>query len=230
MLTAPVPVPSTHESLLLAVLERGRQHWAAFYHRYERIIRAWYQQLRLPESTCDDLMQDLFGEMPCKLHSYQRVDKAGATNPFRSWLRAVVRNSGIDHIHERTRKSADHAGPYGDLDRFPDRRGAEVLASKLRDANLRDALAAAERVRRRVHSETWAAYELAYLYGRPAKVVAELTGKTEGAIYVIVHRVNKSIREEYHALLETPAEPDTTGTEDEPTVSERRPIGTLPPR
>lgn len=196
--------PSTHPSLLEGVRARCSRAWGLFSRRYARIIRRWCERHRLPPDACDDLFQDLLLALPRKLLAYQREDDDGGVNPFRSWLRAVVRHAAADVFRRRDRRPADYAAGGIDLNTIPTLAGD--LEGQLADTHRADVAAIVRAVRAKVAAETWAVYEQVNLLDRPPADVAARFGKTVTAVYMTVHRVNRMLRAEYHRRMTTPAD------------------------
>ncbi len=150
-------------------------------------------------TDAEDLAQSFMADVPRKLHTYRLVNDDGEPNRFRSWLKAVVERMVIDFRRAIKSRTADHApGGRGPLDRMTaalSAAAASEMADELATAFEHDIAAAVEAVKRRVRPETWAAYERYELLGEAIEGVARSLGKTVGAVFVAVNRVNRMLAE-----------------------------------
>jgi RNA polymerase sigma factor (sigma-70 family) len=186
--------PSTHVSLLEAVTASHREAWQAFFHRYAPVIRRWCRRHSLPPHATDDVSQTLMADMPRKLRTYSRAKADGGSNRFRAWLRAVVRHEVVNHV----RGAAQSCEP------LPTNLAAvDELEDDLTAIHRADVRAVVEAVRRKIQPDTWTIYEEVHLAGRAAQDVADQHGKSVGAVFVAVNRVNRMLRDEYQALLKS---------------------------
>lgn len=186
--------PSTHVSLFQAVADSHREAWLTFFHRYAPVIRLWCRRHNLPPDAADDVSQTLMADMPRKLRTYSREKADGGSNRFRAWLRAVVRHEVVNHV----RGAAQSGEP------LPTNLAAvDELRDDLTAIHEADVRAVVEAVRRKIQPDTWTVYEEVHLAGRAAQDVADQHGKSVGAVFVAVNRVNRMLRDEYQALLKS---------------------------
>ena len=196
--------PSTHASLITKLQEREAEAWAQFFGRYQRVILNWCARKGLPLSDAEDLAQNFMADAPRKLRTYELVNCEGQPNRFRSWLKTVIDRKVIDFRRAVANRSADHA--TGDdrllstIDEVFSRNAIRDMTGDLAEAFDRDIETAVASIRGRIKPDTWAAYERYELLDESPKAIAESLGKTVGAVFVAVNRVN-SMLAEYGSLL-----------------------------
>lgn len=213
--------PSTHVSLLQAVTGSHHEAWQAFFHRYTPVIRRWCRRHGLRPDAADDVSQTLMADMPRKLRTYSRAKANGGSNRFRAWLRAVVRHEVVNHVRGAAQCGEPLPTTLAAVDEL------EYDLTAIHEADVR---AVVEAVRRKIQPDTWTIYEEVHLAGRAAQEAADRHGKSVGAVFVAVNRVNRLLRDEYQALLKSRPDfdevsPDvivSVSTADRPSAISRR--------
>jgi DNA-directed RNA polymerase specialized sigma24 family protein len=224
--------PSTHNSLLAKLRERESEAWALFFRRYQGIILGWCRRKGLPASDSDDLLQCFMSDAPRKLQSYQWVNADGEPNRFRAWLKTIIDRKVADFRRDARLRTADYA--FGGtemptrLTRLIDLTESREMAEELASAYERDIADVVARVRQRVRTETWIAFERYELLGESAQDTARILGKTVGAVYLAVHRINRMLAEIGRELFSSDTIDDTCGGHDE-AMPERENTGPIHP-
>jgi RNA polymerase sigma-70 factor (ECF subfamily) len=138
---------------------------------------------RVAADRVDDVVQDVLLTLHRSRHTYD------PSRPFLAWLRAIADRRAIDLLRSVARRNARevHAPASYDLQIDP-ALSADRLIEKRQDASsVRDAVAGLPANQR-------AAIENIVFKERSLKETSMLTGKSEGAIKVSLHRALKALR------------------------------------
>jgi RNA polymerase sigma-70 factor (ECF subfamily) len=169
--------------------------WGEFVHRYRGRIHAWCREWGLQPADADDVTQIVLVKLTDKLREFH-YDPAGS---FRAWLRTVTQHAWSDflRLQPRTAGSGD-SHVWRQLDSVEARADLE---QRLADAFDQELLGVAMlRVRRRVAAQTWEAFRLTALEGRPGVTAAKELGMPVAHVFVAKHRVQKLLRKEVRYL------------------------------
>jgi len=174
--------PSTHPSLLARVQEQQAEAWAVFFRRYQAVILGWCRRKGLSHTDADEVTQAFLVEAPRKLRAYHLVDDDGEPNRFRSWLKTVIERRIADYRRAAVRRERIEAALTADA--------AHEVADELLDALAHEVESVVASVRARVRPVTWETFERCELLDESPAEVARSLGKTQGAVFVAVHRVH----------------------------------------
>jgi RNA polymerase sigma-70 factor (ECF subfamily) len=175
-----------HEHALKLLLQRSfdgdQAAYREFLRRLSELLQAYIrrQLYRLGRAECaaEDIVQEALLAIHARWHTYDR------DMPVTAWAHAIARYKLIDFLRVTANSATD-----GSLDDVEDTLGADgtiidaVISAKMLIAALPDKL------RRSV--------ELVRLRGLSVKEAAVMTGMSEAAIKVNVHRGLKSIAREF---------------------------------
>ena len=170
--------------------------WRRFLARYESLMDGWCRLAGLQVADANDLKQSVMTGLLTALKQF-RYDPASS---FRGYLRTCANNALRKFFGERGRKPGNY-GTGGDGPRPLDDATAadpDELAALLDDSvseDLRALHRVVERVRAQVSDDTWQAYRMTAIDGRPAADVAAELGKSVAAVYTAKSRVGKLLRE-----------------------------------
>jgi RNA polymerase sigma-70 factor (ECF subfamily) len=194
------PEPSTSPTLLRELYnpENGERAWHTFLARYQPLIEAWCRGEGLNPADAEEVVARVLSSLARALRDFC-YDPAGR---FRAWLRTVVHNAVGTFRREQRRRPGDRGSGDSDvrdaLAQVPapaEESLAEDLGRRLEE-DLETARRVTEVVKAQVKSETWRAWWLTAIEGRPAAEVAAALGMTVAAVYVAKHRVGHRLREE----------------------------------
>lgn len=201
MTTAPADSPSTSPGLLRLLGDSGNDAaWGRFLARYDPLIRGWCRAARLQPADADDVRAAVLAGLVRALRDFE-YDPA---RRFRGYLRTAVNNAVYKARADRAAKSGNYGRGGAEahpLDGLPSPNGPadpDGLAAALDDgisADLRALHRAVERVRAAVGPDTWRAYLLTAVEGRPAAEAAAAVGKSVAAVYMARSRVGRLLRE-----------------------------------
>ena len=185
--------PETRPSLLIRVRDPAdKAAWQEFVEIYRPVILRLARQKGMQAADAEDVAQEVLAAV-AKAVEQRAHDSTRAR--FRTWLNRVANNailnaltrgrpdrgSGDSALQAVLNQHESHTGPDSDLLRLEYRR--EVFRW------------AARHVREEFHQDTWVAFWLTAIEGRPVEVVAKELAKNPGAIYAARSRVIRRIQE-----------------------------------
>jgi RNA polymerase sigma-70 factor (ECF subfamily) len=186
----------------LSLLERLRQApanqeaWERFVERYGRRIYGWCRAWHLQDADARDVTQMVLLKLARKMSSFV-YDPAGS---FRSWLKTVTQHALSDFVAE----SKQPGGGSGDSrvgTLLEDVEARADLAQKIEAEFDQELLDEAKlRVRQRVDSRTWEAFQLTALERQRGSAAAGQLGMTVAAVFKAKSRVQKMLQEEVRRL------------------------------
>ncbi|MCA8999754.1 MAG: sigma-70 family RNA polymerase sigma factor [Planctomycetaceae bacterium] len=188
----------TSVSLLANLREEAHREvaWEQFVRRYGGRIYEWCLLKRLQPADAEDVTQNVLIKLVRRLCDFEYHSQLS----FRGWLRRVTENAIIDFHREQRVRNADRLNPRlcELLELSEDR---EDLASRLErafDIELFDL--ARERVRARVDSRRWMAWEMTSIDQRSSQEVALELDMKVPTVYSSRYQVQKLITEEIRVL------------------------------
>ena len=155
------------------------------YQTYHRAIYRYVYHHLGDAQTAQDLTSEVFRRFLKALRS-----GSGPTRQLKAWLYRVAHNLIVDELRRRTRRNhltldETLAGTSKDTGQSPE----ELAGSTIAIARVRDALLQLTRDQRQV-------IVLKFLEGMSNAQVAEITGKTVGAVKALQHRGLDTLRQQ----------------------------------
>ncbi len=205
--------PETRVSLILKLAEPSNVvAWQEFAEIYTPMLLDAAKRKGLQPADCEDVAQEiLFGVA----RSIQRFKPDKQRAKFRTWLWRIARNLIADFIAGDQRRVSSKQGDSW-IEAASTRAHWQLTNAQREDLqrDLRSSLyrAAAARVRRRLATKTWAAFEITAIEGRSAAVASQATGSSVGAVYVARSRVMKLLSQEVERLGDIDS-PDQTASQ-----------------
>jgi RNA polymerase sigma factor (sigma-70 family) len=192
------PHGSTRASLLARLRHdpTNQEAWDEFVEYYGRHIYRWCRQWHLQDADAEDVTQEILVKLAQKLRTFAY----DPSRSFRGWLKTIAHHTWRDFIDHRARCAGGDHQVQGLLQTLEAR---EDLVQKLEEAFDHELLEAAKvRVRLRVAPQTWEAFRLAALEGRPVAEVAAAVHMQVAMVYVAKSKVQKMLQEEIRKLEE----------------------------
>jgi RNA polymerase sigma-70 factor (ECF subfamily) len=169
--------------------------WVQFTERYGRKIYAWCRRWNLSEVDAEDVTQNVLLKLTEKLQTFV-YDPAKS---FRAWLKTVARHAWSDYWSGR--KAVIATGGSMALVSLQSVEAREDLFRRLEDEFDRELLdEAMARVRIRVTSRTWEAFERTALQGQSGAEAAQGLGMKVATVFVARSKVQKMLQEEMQKL------------------------------
>ncbi len=193
--------PQTRSSLIAQVRSpEDREAWDQFVVIYRPVIYRMARRRGMQDADAQDLVQTVLMRVAGAIQSWE---KSGPETKFRHWLRRVARNA-IATAFSRRPKDAG-VGGSAMLDRLVEQpaTAADVEREFEKESMREKYLRAASVVKSDVDRDTWRAFELTVVNGQPCDEVANLIGKSVGAVYAARSRIMRRLREQVQRLQES---------------------------
>lgn len=169
--------------------------WDEFVESYGRHIYRWCRQWGLQDADAEDVTQDILLKLARKLREFTYNPEGS----FRGWLKTVAHHAWRDFVDGRSLARPATSEPVWELLYSVEAR--EDLIQKLEEAFDYELLEAAKvQVRLRVAPQTWEAFQLAAIEGRPVDEVAAKVRMQVAMVYVAKSKVKRMLQEEIQKL------------------------------
>ena len=176
--------PTTSKTLLDKIASGDEISWNDFYEKYSPIVKALAKFKGLDAAAADDVCQQV-------MLQFFKQSKTFKFDPdiarFRTYFGRIVRGKIIDYYRKK------HETPVEELEAISvDAETDHIFMDEWRKLVLQEAQA---ELKSRVAPETYQAYELFAVQGRPAKKVAEYLDCTPNQVYQAKKRCFKMMKE-----------------------------------
>jgi RNA polymerase sigma-70 factor (ECF subfamily) len=188
----------TRPSLLVRLRDaRDEESWRTFVDTYGPLLYRWCRRRGLQDADAADVSQETLAEVARCIRTFAYQPERGR---FRDRLATVTRRRLI-RFHEQRGRGVAAAG--GEADQALAQCSAEPADAEWTAAFHAHVLRVAlDRVRPHFAQDTWRAFELTWLDGRPSIEVADRLGVPIDAVYLARCRVLKRLEEEVLLLAE----------------------------
>ena len=183
-------VHALDETLVIQVARGNSAALEVLYDRYAAIVLGIILKVTGDQALAEDVLQETFWRVWQSAGTYQPQ-----RGPFTGWLFRIARNLAIDAYRRRNVRPQAISGMVGSepvLEETPDPDSdvAEQAQSKMKNRQIRKALAALPAVQRQV-------IEMAYFYGMTRQEIAEATGEALGTIHTRARLALQKLRGEF---------------------------------
>jgi RNA polymerase sigma factor (sigma-70 family) len=185
--------PETRASLIVRLKGRADQEaWREFVEIYRPVVCRLARRKGFQPADADDLAQQVLSAVAAAVGRWEPDPRRGR---FRSWLHRIAHNLIVNALTRRAPdRAAGDTAAHDLLDRQPAAEGPD--SDLLRVEARREVFHwAARRIRPEFQADTWEAFWLTAVEGRPAAEVAERLGKKVGAVYAARGRVMRRLKE-----------------------------------
>jgi RNA polymerase sigma factor (sigma-70 family) len=198
MITDTTPgIPDTSIGLLerLRTEQFDQQAWEEFVGRYQRALTSWARRWGVQGSDAQDLAQEVL----LKLVRHMRYFRYDPALSFRGWLKTVAYRTLVRQQEKSQRSLQLGESWHGHLvDSVEAREELDRLLRSQAEQELFEL--AAERVKARVKTLTWRAFEMSAIEGLSGEEAAHRLGISVSSVYVARYRVQKMLRETIHFI------------------------------
>ena len=172
---------TTDSGLLQRMAAEDEQAWIDFDSKYRGMICAVAKQRGIAPEDCDDLVQEVMLICCRRIGEFFYDRNRGH---FRSYLFAIIKNAAWQMLRRNAPVPRDIPMEYAD---DIDRMFMEQYQQFLTETVL-------ARLRERVSSQTYSAFEMLAIQQLPVEEVSKITRKTPAALYLIRHRCLRILR------------------------------------
>ncbi len=171
---------STDEKLMLKVKNGDLDALAPLFEKYNVQLYSFFLRLCKCKATSEDLTQNVFQRI-IKYRSSFRFDSR-----FRPWIFQIARNVLASHF-----RSNPHKAEFKEVEDIPEE---ETESTEVQDKTLFLAL-------KQLSKEEQQIIELSRFQGLKYKEISHITGNSESAVKVKVHRAIQKLRKHYFATI-----------------------------
>lgn len=172
--------------------------WRQFVERYGKQIYSWCRRWHLQDADAHDVTQSVLLKLARRMQSFE-YDRRQS---FRAWLQTVTRHALQDFQAGKGARPVGTTTPET-LETLSGLESREDLLARLERVFDLELLEAAKvRVRLRVQSQTWQAYQLTAEQQVPALEASRQLGVAISAVYAAKSHVLKMLQEEIAWLEE----------------------------
>ncbi|MEX0761307.1 MAG: RNA polymerase sigma factor [Dehalococcoidia bacterium] len=164
------------DEVLAASVVENRDAFRTLYLRYVHQVFSYFTW-KFGSGTAEDLTSDVF------VRALRMADKFQSGKSWRAWLFGIARNRSMEYWRERSRHQRQP-----DRREEPNQNPEHIVIQTERAESVRELLAAIPDKSREI-------VELRFWAGLSYREVAEIVGKSEGALRVDVHRVLRSLKD-----------------------------------
>lgn len=191
---------TTKKSMLKRMRDNDEVSWKEFYDTYRPLIVLCGRDHNLTDDENEELvsqvMCELFNKDIIGKYSIEKIpdDVTFSYDPqrgrFRHYLKKIIHNQALKIYHRRKKLEVNMEN---DDASFKDKKNFDdMFEEEWQHLVLQQALV---ELRNHVHAQTYSAFELTALQGRPAKDVAEFLGISENSVYVARSRCIGALRD-----------------------------------
>jgi len=189
--------PETRQSLLLRLKDATQQDaWQEFVDIYEPLVYRLARKRGLQHADASDISQEVFSAVRRAIHRFD-LERSGS---FRGWLFRIARNLVLNFLtRQREPRGSGDSSIQAMLEQkaSPDEATTTLFQTEYRRELFRHV---ASRIQDQFQDDTWRAFWLTGVEGESIESVAELLGKSPGAIRVARCRVLAKLKREVARL------------------------------
>lgn len=190
--------PDTRSTLLVQVKSPdNREAWEQFADLYRPVIYRMARKRGMQDSDAQDLAQTVL------IRVVGAIDRWEKTDPdigFRNWLSRVTRNAILTALTTQRRDAAAGGTDIQELLSLQPEVRTDVERELSLECLREQYHRAAAIVQSDVTAETWRAFELSVIDGKPCDEVAEIIGKPIGTVYAARSRVMRRLSDQVQQL------------------------------
>lgn len=170
--------------------------WNRFVDHYAPKIYGWCRKRGLQDADAEDVTQNVLLKLADKMRSFV-YDTKGS---FRAWLKTLTQHACTDYLNARQRRTvgSGDSAIIALLENAEARHDLEQRLGEAFDLELMDE--AARRVRLRVATHTWEAFQLTAVEGWTGAAAAGKLGMKVATVFAAKCDVQKMLRQEIQRM------------------------------
>ncbi len=190
----------------LALFPLDQAAWDEFVDRYAPLVVNWCRRWGSQEADALDVTQVVLSKLAVQMRRFAY----DPSRSFRTWLRTVALNAWRDSLDARRPDAA--SGRSETIELLKGLEARDDLVRRLEQQYDLELLEeASRRVRGRVQSKTWRAYELTAVEGASGAEAAALLVMSVGSVFMAKANVLRMLREEIRDLDDDGPRPASGG-------------------
>ncbi len=191
----PSPEPTTRPSLLIRLRDhQDHEAWRSFNHLYVPLIFDFCRARGLQEQDAAEVTQETLLQITKSIETFDYQSERGR---FRGWVGTIVRSKLVEFHRKRKRMPKLQDTPLEEVSATTEGAWNDVWLEHIVQAAL-------IKVRGRLASQTWAAFQMVWLDHRDPKSVASELGRDVAWVYLAKSRGLSLLREEVTFLADEP--------------------------
>lgn len=182
--------PTLSSGLLDGLREMDPAGWSRLVSTFGPIVYRWCRTSGVPEADAPDIVQDVFAAVARGIANFRREKSKGS---FRSWLATITRNKVRDHFRRQIKfqEAAGGTQALHLLEQQAESVDSTICPNSIDSPIIKYALS---QVQADFESNTWDAFWLTVVDGKPSSEVAEKLGLSVDSVYQAKSRVLRRLR------------------------------------
>ena len=181
---------STSSTLLRRAASNEPAAWETLVNLCHPLVYGWVQYSGWQHADVENVVQEVFATVATKLPDFQST----ADGSFRGWLKAIVRSKVVDYARKRKKDSRYQI----DLEVEVDSLSSSEAKREARQMYVR----VLQLIRREINERDWLIFWRKEVEGATARQVADELSLSVAAVYSVIARLRKHIRQYYGDFLE----------------------------
>lgn len=179
---------STSSTLLRRAASNEPAAWETLVNLCHPLVYRWVQESGWQHADVENVVQEVFTTLARKLQDFQNT-KYGS---FRGWLKSIVRTRIVDYARKKEKDSRNQVEfDVDSMSTSEDREDARLMYIRV-----------LQLIRRDVNERDWLIFWRKEVEGASARQVSEELSLSVAAVYSVIARLRKHIRQFYGDFLE----------------------------
>lgn len=175
------PADCSTNEIVVQILEGDLQAFRHIVRRYQADVLMIANAMMRDRDYVSDIVQKVF------IKTFQNLDKFDGDQSFRLWIKGIARNTVRDELRKKYRYRGRIERYAKEMEQRLAGNGSDLFSDEARDA-LEDCIG-------RLEQDSARAIRMHYDERRKTDEIAEILGRSGGAIRVLIHRARASLRD-----------------------------------
>ena len=186
---------TTRQTLLKRVRDvQDHEAWQEFVAIYAPLLYRYARARSLDHNEAEDIAQQTMVDVARKMPDFEYDPRRGR---FKGWLKTIVNNNIISALRKQRPRLAESS--EFQREQLREKSVDEIWEQQWRREHLAYAMAL---VQKEVKRETFEAFRLVVIEGRPVSEVAKRLGLSANQVYVAKHRITHRIKTKVSVLTD----------------------------